>query len=186
MVLLDEYQVRRAASALLKHVQRSRSGSMNMLEEDGDVIIAQISLHKIPDKVTAKPIPITIPHPLHRQDDCDMCLFVKDDAKAWIKEMVEKEPMVGLAKVLVVLNSHLPTYGFPFEFSILFWPTQRFSPDINTDPPISNSLLVSSVGLLVCIFSWLSCPLVLGTLKMCDVDLHTSKSVVVSISVRPP
>lgn len=127
MVLLDESQVRRATGALLKHVKNSRNGNLSLLEEEGDVIIAQIALHKIPDKVSAKPTPITIPHPLRRQDDCDMCLFVKDDAKAWIKEMVEKEPMVGLAKVLVVLNSHLPTYGFRFELSILFGPTQRFS-----------------------------------------------------------
>lgn len=147
MVLLDEYQMRRAARALLNHVHRSRSGSLDLLEEDGDVIIAQISLHKIPDKVTAKPIPITIPHPLRRQDDCDMCLFVKDDAKAWIKEMVEKESMVGLAKVLVVLNLILLRTDFVSNLVYFFVPKQRFLPDINSGAFISNSLLVL---LLVC------------------------------------
>ena len=98
---LDEAQVRRATSALLKHVKISTAAKPSLLEE-GEVILAQISLHKIPDKVTAKPHRIEIPHPLRQQDDCDMCLFVKDNAKAWIKEMIEKEPVAGLAKVKLV------------------------------------------------------------------------------------
>lgn len=97
--MLDDAQVRRAAEALLKHVKSAGGGNPSLLEDDGEVILAQISLHKIPYNVTAKPIPIAIPHPLRRRDDCDMCLFVKDNAKAWIKEMVEKEPVEGLTKV---------------------------------------------------------------------------------------
>lgn len=99
MAGLDESQVRRAAGALLKHVQKSTAGKPNLLEDEGEVILAQVSLHKIPGNVTAKPMRLAIPHPLRRQDDCDMCLIVKDNAKAWVKEMVEKEPVEGLSKV---------------------------------------------------------------------------------------
>lgn len=99
MVSLDQDQVRRAASALLKHIKSSAVGKSTLIEEDGEVVLAQISLHKIPGNVSAKPTPIAIPHPLRQREDCDMCLIVKDNAKAWIKEMVENEPVEGLTKV---------------------------------------------------------------------------------------
>ncbi|CAM9577143.1 unnamed protein product [Scytosiphon promiscuus] len=97
---MEEAQVRRAASALLKHIRTSTMGKPSLIGGDGEVILAQISLHKIPGNVTAKPIPIAIPHPLRQRDDCDMCLIVKDNAKSWIKEMVEEEPVEGLTKVI--------------------------------------------------------------------------------------
>lgn len=96
---MDEAQVRRAASALLKHIKNSSVGKPSLMGDEGEVVLAQISLHKIPGNVTAKPIPIAIPHPLRQRDDCDMCLIVKDNAKTWIKEMVEEEPVEGLTKV---------------------------------------------------------------------------------------
>ncbi|CAM9818199.1 unnamed protein product, partial [Hapterophycus canaliculatus] len=96
---MEEAQVRRAASALLKHIRSSTVGKTSLMEDEGEVVLAQISLHKIPGNVTAKPIPIAIPHPLRRRDDCEMCLIVKDNAKSWIKEMVEEEPVEGLTKV---------------------------------------------------------------------------------------
>lgn len=95
---LEESQVRRAVGALLKHVKLAAVGNPKLIEE-GQIILAQMSLHKIPGDVKVKPIPIAIPHPLRQRDDCDMCLIVKDDAKAWLKEMVEKEPVEGLTKV---------------------------------------------------------------------------------------
>lgn len=95
---LEESQVRRAVGALLKHVKLAAVGNPKLVEE-GQIILAQVSLHKIPGDVKVKPIPIAIPHPLRQRDDCDMCLIVKDDAKAWLKEMVEKEPVEGLTKV---------------------------------------------------------------------------------------
>lgn len=99
MVSLDHDQVRRAAGALLKHVKSSAVGKSSLIEEDGEVVLAQISLHKIPAKVSVKPIPIAIPHPLRQREDCDMCLIVKDNAKVWIKEMMENERVEGLTKV---------------------------------------------------------------------------------------
>lgn len=100
MVGLDQDQVRRGASALLKHIKNSAVGKSTLIEDEGEVVLAQISLHKIPGDVSAKPIPIAIPHSLRKQEDCDMCLIVKDNAKAWIKETLENEPMEGLTKVI--------------------------------------------------------------------------------------
>lgn len=99
---LDEALVRRAVVALLRHVKRSEANKHgNLLEDEGDAISVQLALHKIPGDgaVTAKPIPIPIPHPLRHREQCDMCMFVKDDSKGWIKEMMEKEPVDGLKKV---------------------------------------------------------------------------------------
>lgn len=99
MTNLDEAQVRRAARALLKHIKSSAVEKPSLIEDEGEVVLAQVSLHKIPGNVTAKPTPIAIPHPLRQREDCDMCLIVKDNAKAWIKEMQQKEPVEGLTKV---------------------------------------------------------------------------------------
>lgn len=99
MTGLDEAQVRRAVGALLKHIKSSAAGKPSLLDDEGEVVLAQLSLHKIPGNVKAKPISIAIPHPLRRREDCDMCLFVKDNAKAWVKEMLENEPVEGLTKV---------------------------------------------------------------------------------------
>ncbi|CAM9142004.1 unnamed protein product [Ectocarpus sp. 13 AM-2016] len=100
MVSFDEAQVRRAARALLKHVNSSAAGKQSLIEDEGEVVLAQISLHKIPGDVKAKPVPIAIPHPLRKREDCDMCLIVKDNAKVWVKEMAEKEPVEGLTKII--------------------------------------------------------------------------------------
>lgn len=99
MTNLDEAQVRRAAGALLKHIRSSAVGKPSLIEDEGEVVLAQISLHKIPDKVTTKPIPIAIPHPLRQREDCDICLIVKDAAKVWVKELQQQEPVEGLTKV---------------------------------------------------------------------------------------
>lgn len=100
MVGLEEKQVRRATAALLKYVKSSADvGKASLMDDEGEVILAQLSLHKIPGNVTTKPIQIAIPHPMRNRDDCDMCLFVKDNAKGWIKEMMDKEPVEGLTKV---------------------------------------------------------------------------------------
>lgn len=98
---LDEAQVRRAAAALLKHVKSNADDGqkLSLLEDEGEVILAQLSLHKIPENVGAKPMRIPIPHPLRKQDDCEMCLFIKDNSKKGLKELLEKEPVRGLAKV---------------------------------------------------------------------------------------
>lgn len=99
---LDEGQVRRAVKALLKHVKESSadgSGKQSLLEDEGEVVLAQLSLHKIPGNVGPKPIRIPIPHPMRQREDCEMCLFVKDEAKKELKEALEKEPVKGLSKV---------------------------------------------------------------------------------------
>lgn len=110
---LDEGQVRRAASALLRHIKQStpaRNKANPLLDDEGEVILAQVSLHKIPGNVSTKPIRIPIPHSLRRHDDCDMCLFVKDDAKKGLKEMMEKDPVEGLTKVRTKQDVVIPPW----------------------------------------------------------------------------
>lgn len=95
---LDEGLVRRAAEALLKHAKASEGGRQKLVDDD-EVILVQVSLHKIPDHIKAKPMSIAIPHTLRPRQDCDMCLFVKDNAKVWVKKMMAEEPVEGLTKV---------------------------------------------------------------------------------------
>ncbi|CAM9495077.1 unnamed protein product, partial [Discosporangium mesarthrocarpum] len=96
---IDVGLVRRASAALLKHLEASRNSKPSLFENE-ETIIVQFSLHKIPEKISTKPIHIDIPSPLRKQDGCDMCLFVKDDAKAWVKEQLEETPVAGLTKII--------------------------------------------------------------------------------------
>lgn len=99
---LDEQQVRRAAVALVRYVERSTAeNKQGLLEDDGKMITALLTMHKIPDRgvVKAKPMRIPVPHPLRPLEDCEMCMFVKDESKKPIKKMMEEKPIDGLKKV---------------------------------------------------------------------------------------
>jgi len=102
---LDRGQVLKAAAALLKHCELSKSQkSRKDLLETPEFINVQVALIRIPEQHSPKPKRISIPHPLFKvkeDDDVSMCLIVKDDCKAEIKELLMKtQPVLGLRKVL--------------------------------------------------------------------------------------
>src|SRR6056297_2233168 len=69
---VDATQATRAVEALLQHNARhqalvaSKKSKQDLLaSEAGDYILIQIALAKIPERVSPKPVPLSLPHPLH-------------------------------------------------------------------------------------------------------------------------
>lgn len=93
-----------AIKALLKHHNESDSKSA-LLGNDLPVQV-QFTLARIPEKTSARPIRVEIPHPLHKVlqtsedkdqnqdglDEVEVCLIVKDESKQWVKELLEQFP----------------------------------------------------------------------------------------------
>ena len=103
MPLLDEAVVNKAVRALLKFHENQRLRKGGGGEPDA-MISLQLGLRKVPDASgQAKPLRIAIPHPLRGAAPCQMCLFVKEDAKKVIKEALGELPggsLPGLTKIL--------------------------------------------------------------------------------------
>jgi ribosome biogenesis protein UTP30 len=94
---LDERLVERAVAALLAHHAKSTEDSKDLLGNDA-VVQVQFGLEDAPGRAQIKPIPLDIPHPLWRRgeyadDKADVpsvCLIVKQESKAEIKDLLEK------------------------------------------------------------------------------------------------
>ena len=105
---LEPAQVRKAVEALIKlEAKRAAESAKGDMLEDGASIVVQVGLKHTPHEPSAKPKMLSLPYPLHGLDagggdPPEMCLFVKDDAKPWVKELLmEGEGKVaGLTKVI--------------------------------------------------------------------------------------
>ena len=106
---VDSILLGKAMVALLKHhedtVSQSKTKESLLPNADNVPVQVQLTLSRVPVNPSPKPIRLDIPHPFHKvpssamdenddDDDDDMeeaevCLIVKDDAKAWIKELLE-------------------------------------------------------------------------------------------------
>ena len=76
-----------------------------MASEAGDYILVQVALAKIPERVSPKPVPIRLPHPLHGSGKDDeeehaVCLIVKEDDKAKVKKALAVMKMEGVSEVV--------------------------------------------------------------------------------------
>ena len=65
----------------------------------------QVALAKIPERVSPKPVPIRLPHPLHGSGKDDeeehaVCLIVKEDDKAKVKKALAVMKMEGVSEVV--------------------------------------------------------------------------------------
>ena len=111
---VDSDLLKKALSAIVKHHNESDSKS-SLLGNDLPVQV-QFTLARIPEKTSSRPIRIEIPHPLHKVlnkdeseegiEDVEVCLFVKDESKEWVKELIEKFPneMGSIKKVLTLTS----------------------------------------------------------------------------------
>eukprot|EP00501_MAST-03F_sp_TOSAG23-6_P001234 GSMAST32.ASY1.ANO1.1280.1 assembled CDS len=101
MASLDRDQVNRAVKSLLKYVQAKKDAQSKIsLLDDGENISLILSLVKIPDKPSNKPIHIPIPNTLFDENSTEMCLFVKESDAKDVKAKLEAEPVDGLKKVI--------------------------------------------------------------------------------------
>jgi len=110
---IDAAQASKAVQALLQHyakhqaaVASKKGGKQDLLaSEAGDYILVQVALAKIPERVSPKPVPIRLPHPLHGSGKNDeeehaVCLIVKEDDKAKVKKALAVMKMEGVSEVV--------------------------------------------------------------------------------------
>lgn len=72
---LDSSLITKAVSALIRHHEKTKPD--NDILDSPEPIHVQIVLQTIPKRRPAKPMQITVPHSIHRKDEADICLFVK-------------------------------------------------------------------------------------------------------------
>ena len=110
---IDAAQASKAVQALLQHYAKhqaavaiKKGGKQDLLaSEAGDYILVQVALAKIPERVSPKPVPIRLPHPLHGSGKDDeeehaVCLIVKEDDKAKVKKALAAMKMEGVSEVV--------------------------------------------------------------------------------------
>jgi len=124
---VDSLLLRRALDALLKnHEKTVNQGDKSSLLGSDLPVQVQFSLVRVPEKPSSRPICLDIPHPLHRlikddADDCDdvqedvlddglddveVCLIVKDEAKPWVLDLIQKFPShLSYIKKVLTLTS---------------------------------------------------------------------------------
>lgn len=118
---VDSVLLNKALMALLKnHEKTAEQGDKSSLLGSDLPIQVQFNLLRIPEKASSRPICIDIPHPLHRlandgsEDDIDgdgledveVCLIVKDEAKPWVLDLIQKFPShLSYIKKVLTLTS---------------------------------------------------------------------------------
>lgn len=112
---VDSGLLNSAFAALIKHHKGSATTSSSLLGDDLPVEV-QFTLSRVPEKVSPRPYRLQIPHPLHKVlnkgesdqglDDIEVCFFVKDGSKEWVKDLIEKFPNeMGYIKKVLTLTS---------------------------------------------------------------------------------
>ncbi|KAL6048200.1 proteasome-interacting protein cic1 [Balamuthia mandrillaris] len=108
---LDRSQVERAVRALFQHLEEAKKKQKkSALLDEVDTISLIVALKRIPGKPPRKPVPIAIPHTLHRSSE--ICVFTKDPQEEYKKLFFEDKPCDGVKKVIsfTKLRNNYNTY----------------------------------------------------------------------------
>uniref|UniRef100_A0A7S2A612 Ribosomal protein L1 n=1 Tax=Ditylum brightwellii TaxID=49249 RepID=A0A7S2A612_9STRA len=103
---IDDALLERALKALLKHHERTASekgDKQKLIGTDDESIQLQITLARVPQDPSSKPIRIDIPHPLHKVgedeedgddalEEAEVCLIVKESSKPHIQKLISNFP----------------------------------------------------------------------------------------------
>ncbi|CEM33711.1 unnamed protein product [Vitrella brassicaformis CCMP3155] len=84
----------KAVKALVQHVAAKNAPKNELLAANEETISLYISLEKIPDKRREKPFLIPVPHSIY-PEDVDICVFIKDSAKANLKDQLQNKHIQG-------------------------------------------------------------------------------------------
>lgn len=104
---VDSALLEKATVALLKHhedtISKNKSKESLLPKSDDVPVQVQLTLSRVPENSSPKPIRIDIPHPFHKPpsnmdvddgdeylEEAEVCLIVKDDDKDWIKQLISK------------------------------------------------------------------------------------------------
>ncbi|KAL7567546.1 hypothetical protein ACA910_000151 [Epithemia clementina (nom. ined.)] len=113
---LDKDLVTKAINALLKYHEKQVANldKKQLLGEDSTIQV-QFTLEVPPVKQNPKPLRLLIPYEIYKVSDesegenleePEVCLIVKDDAKPWLQEMIQKFPQqMGHIKKVLTLDS---------------------------------------------------------------------------------
>ncbi|KAL6050258.1 proteasome-interacting protein cic1 [Balamuthia mandrillaris] len=108
---LDRNQVERAVRALFQHLEEAKKKQKkSALLDEVDTLSLIVALKRIPGKPPRKPVPIAIPHTLHRSSE--ICIFTKDPQEEYKKLFFEDKPCDGVKKVIsfTKLRNNYNTY----------------------------------------------------------------------------
>ena len=113
---IDKELVAKAVNALLKyHEKQVETQDKSQLFGEDSVVQVQFTLEVAPVRNNPKPLRLVIPYEIYKVTDesvgdnleePDVCLIVKDEAKPWLQEMIEKFPQhMGHIKKVLTLDS---------------------------------------------------------------------------------
>ncbi|GAB5364261.1 hypothetical protein AAMO2058_000954700 [Amorphochlora amoebiformis] len=99
---MDDRQVAKAATALLKYVERQQekkneSEKKKSLFVDSEFVYLSLTLMKMPDKGRVNGWRIAVPHSLYA--GTDICLITKDPVEEW-EEKLEAKPVDEIKKLI--------------------------------------------------------------------------------------
>jgi len=115
--MVDSQLLNKAINALIKHHEKQNADDKLNLLGNEEPVHVQFTLSRIPEQTSARPIRVTIPHSIHKLssedgEQVEVCLFVKDESKEWVKEMVEKFPShLSCVKKIITLTSLRKKYA---------------------------------------------------------------------------
>jgi ribosome biogenesis protein UTP30 len=141
----------KAVTALLKHHEsQTAEGDKEQLLGNDTSIQVQITLHVAPVQPTRKPFIIDIPHPIYHVSEDDkkdvlespnVCLFVKTESKAEVKEMIDQFPeQMGFVKKVMGLDSLRKKYAQYSQRRELLKKYDVFMADARILPMMNKSL----------------------------------------------
>eukprot|EP00617_Octactis_speculum_P023844 CAMPEP_0185767368 /NCGR_PEP_ID=MMETSP1174-20130828/42524_1 /TAXON_ID=35687 /ORGANISM="Dictyocha speculum, Strain CCMP1381" /LENGTH=343 /DNA_ID=CAMNT_0028451519 /DNA_START=32 /DNA_END=1063 /DNA_ORIENTATION=+ len=100
---LNTHTITCAVKALLAFHKKKAESERKLPGADDERILIQITLQRIPGNSSPKPIQLSVPHPIHGDSDCQMCLFIKKEDKPLVKSLLmEDNPVEGLAKIITL------------------------------------------------------------------------------------
>lgn len=145
---IDAKLLSKAVDALLKHHNETKNGKA--LLGDDSVVHIQFGLDKVPERSSAKPRRVDIPHALWKTSDDDgydgiqeptVCLIVKEDSKEWVQELISAFPKeMGLVKKVLGLDSLRKKHGSFEQQRALLHRFDVFMADDRILPMLGKSL----------------------------------------------
>mmetsp|Transcript_12 Transcript_12/g.23 ORF Transcript_12/g.23 Transcript_12/m.23 type:complete len:325 (+) Transcript_12:39-1013(+) len=111
--MLVEAQVRSAVEALLQHTRvvslKESTGKEQLFEDDGFVNLV-IAFKKIPGRQKfLRPDLISLPHPLYKEDETDVCLFCRDPQRKYKDQVADNQipikRVIGISKLRAKFKS---------------------------------------------------------------------------------
>ena len=114
---ISEPLVTKAVTSLLSSLAKDKESSSDLLSGDSSTAHVSLTFHlsKANPNANSTPIRLDCPHTVLDEDgdgeDRSVCLFVKDESKAWVKEFVEATPSLSYVTKIMTLTTLRKNYA---------------------------------------------------------------------------